>query len=25
VLGMSEYCDVMVDGTPISVLEEPAP
>ena len=24
VLGMSEYCDVMVKGTPISVLEEPA-
>lgn len=23
-LSMSEYCDVMVDGTPISVLEEPA-
>jgi hypothetical protein len=24
-LGMSEYCDLMVDGTPISVIEEPTP
>jgi hypothetical protein len=23
--GMSEYCDLMVDGTPISVIEEPTP